>query len=604
MKQNYIFFYKLFFLFILFSNFSTQAQVGIGNTSPSTSALLDIHNDTGDKGVLLPRVDIADLNTQAPVTGTMTDGILVYNTNTTTGTGFYFWKISSNQWVKLSTSVSDNIYTANGSLTSDRTISTSGKFLQIESNLGKNAFNLKRLNNNNNLGLSYRNEDDTYGASIFMGSGTRSELVFATGTADADVNNLTPTLTLNDNNTLVFNDYGANRHAANPTYILGVDSNGNVVELAANDAYTNANKDWFEENTTRAPDNITDNIYTNGKVGINKNVPEGTLHIYEAIGTQASPNNGTIVLEHGNAGGESSIVFRSNQNGGSDYGYIKYLDNGSGNGSTTENSLLEIGVQNNQAGSTFQDDVNINASGSLGINNISPHPSASIDMGRTNQGLLINRVSLNSITDATTVIGAEPDGLLVYNTGNRGTYPNNVYEGFYYWDNNRWNPLQDNTPNYGVQYFSYKLASNQTSPDLRTLRDLTVPNKTGYYIDELYGADNSAFMTTLYPTQTGKDGFVVKLVGTYEVKTAGNFIFRIGSDDGARMYIDGSLVFNDWVDSGYAAINSNNINLAKGKHKFEFWFYDNAGSEQFTIEWGTNPDGKTGRMKGTDLTIE
>lgn len=41
------------------------AQVGVGTATPDASAQLDVKS--GDKGILIPRLDIADLNTAAPV---------------------------------------------------------------------------------------------------------------------------------------------------------------------------------------------------------------------------------------------------------------------------------------------------------------------------------------------------------------------------------------------------------------------------------------------------------------------------------------------------------------------------------------------------------
>lgn len=75
----------------------TFSQVGINTNSPAPDAALDI--DGTDKGVLIPRVDIDDLSTIAPVTGGSTESLLVYNTNTTTGKGFYFW--SGLEWVPV-----------------------------------------------------------------------------------------------------------------------------------------------------------------------------------------------------------------------------------------------------------------------------------------------------------------------------------------------------------------------------------------------------------------------------------------------------------------------------------------------------------------------
>jgi len=64
------------------------SQVGIGTTTPDPSSILDV--TATDKGVLIPRVDIADLNTAAPVTAPV-ESLLVYNTAAGTGVGFHYW---------------------------------------------------------------------------------------------------------------------------------------------------------------------------------------------------------------------------------------------------------------------------------------------------------------------------------------------------------------------------------------------------------------------------------------------------------------------------------------------------------------------------------
>lgn len=88
------------FLFLA-TTLSYAQNVGINTTgaAPDAGAGLDI-NFT-DKGVLVPRVNITDLNTIAPVTGSTTTSLLVFNTNTTTGVGYYYW--NGAQWVKFST---------------------------------------------------------------------------------------------------------------------------------------------------------------------------------------------------------------------------------------------------------------------------------------------------------------------------------------------------------------------------------------------------------------------------------------------------------------------------------------------------------------------
>ncbi|WP_405352290.1 hypothetical protein [Nonlabens sp. Asnod3-H03] len=86
----------LFVLLILFCSQSI-GQVGINTDTPAPDAALDIEGT--DKGILIPRLDLSDLSTIAPVTGGATESLLVYNTNTTTGKGFYFW--SGVEWVPV-----------------------------------------------------------------------------------------------------------------------------------------------------------------------------------------------------------------------------------------------------------------------------------------------------------------------------------------------------------------------------------------------------------------------------------------------------------------------------------------------------------------------
>jgi hypothetical protein len=90
----------LIFLFISlasFFSFDAIGQVGINTTSPLGGSMLDV--TSSDKGILIPRVDIANLNNIAPITGGATESLLVYNTNTTTGKGFHYW--NGSLWIPL-----------------------------------------------------------------------------------------------------------------------------------------------------------------------------------------------------------------------------------------------------------------------------------------------------------------------------------------------------------------------------------------------------------------------------------------------------------------------------------------------------------------------
>jgi hypothetical protein len=83
-------------IFILCTSVSI-AQVGINTANPSAGSIFDIVSS--DKGMLIPRLDIVDLSTIDPVTDGSTEGLFVYNTNTSTGKGFYYWDGSS--WISI-----------------------------------------------------------------------------------------------------------------------------------------------------------------------------------------------------------------------------------------------------------------------------------------------------------------------------------------------------------------------------------------------------------------------------------------------------------------------------------------------------------------------
>ncbi len=111
------------------------SQAGIGTTTPNPSSILDV--TATDKGVLVPRVAIANLNTAAPVTAPI-ESLLVYNTTIATGVGFHYW--DGAKWTPLAgaagldtdwTIVGNDMYNANTGFVGVGTI-TPSVLLHIE----------------------------------------------------------------------------------------------------------------------------------------------------------------------------------------------------------------------------------------------------------------------------------------------------------------------------------------------------------------------------------------------------------------------------------------------------------------------------------------
>ena len=119
--------------------------------------------------------------------------------------------------------------------------------------------------------------------------------------------------------------------------------------------------------TFSGTNNVT--LESTGELGIGEPTPEAPLHITESIGTPASANSGTILLEHGNDGGASSLVFKSSTDEGSDFGYIQYDDNRAGGSPQT--SLLSIGAENDNDPAS-RDDIALVPSGNVGIGTTDP----------------------------------------------------------------------------------------------------------------------------------------------------------------------------------------------------------------------------------------
>ncbi|SFC53274.1 hypothetical protein SAMN04487891_1131, partial [Flagellimonas taeanensis] len=86
-------------VFFLFS-YMSYAQVGVGTQSPNESAQLDVV--AGDRGVLLPRVQLTGRNDLTTISSGNVESLLVFNTAITSDLtpGYYYWH--NNIWNRIS----------------------------------------------------------------------------------------------------------------------------------------------------------------------------------------------------------------------------------------------------------------------------------------------------------------------------------------------------------------------------------------------------------------------------------------------------------------------------------------------------------------------
>src|SRR5690554_3128286 len=81
------------------------------------------------------------------------------------------------------------------------------------------------------------------------------------------------------------------------------------------------------------------------------------------------------------------------------------------------------------------------ANAQVGIGTPAPANSSQLDIVANNKGVLIPRVSLTSTAVFAPISGTEVESLLVYNTATTG----DVTPGFYYWFNNKWERIVNQT---------------------------------------------------------------------------------------------------------------------------------------------------------------
>ena len=159
---------------------------------------------------------------------------------------------------------------------------------------------------------------------------------------------------------------------------------------------------------------------------------------------------------------------------------------------------------------------------------------------------------------------------------------NNEDDQVYYFNGTNWLPFYG--ADIGMQYYTWDI-SNTSSPNINNPRNRGVSTSQG----SVQTALDNTLRGLIAPDN---EGYVILIKGVLKVNNTGNFTFTSESDDGSRIYIDNIMVLNSWFDQG-STTRSASVDLAKGEHKIEFWYYENSGADFMEFTWGANPDGYT-----------
>ena len=97
------------------------------------------------------------------------------------------------------------------------------------------------------------------------------------------------------------------------------------------------------------------------------------------------------------------------------------------------------------------------------------------------------------------------------------------------------------------------------------------------------------------PTGPGFNGtdISVRWTGKVTAPTAGSYNFRAGADDGVRLWVDGTLVIDRWIDQGTTYYDSGPINGVAAGHQFDIKleYYQGGGGAAVQLLWQRPGDG-------------
>lgn len=84
----------------------------------------------------------------------------------------------------------------------------------------------------------------------------------------------------------------------------------------------------------------------------------------------------------------------------------------------------------------------------------------------------------------------------------------------------------------------------------------------------------------------GADDFTVRWTGLIRVPTSGSYVFRTRSDDGVRLYVNGSNAVDNWSDHSASYDVSSAMSLIAGSYvPVTLEYYERGGSAVIQLEW-------------------
>jgi hypothetical protein len=308
----------------MFSVAGVNAQnVGVNATgaAPDAGAMLDISST--NKGLLIPRVDIVDLTTIAPITGSTTTSMLVYNTRVATGVGYHYW--DGADWIPLTKKGDDWSILGNAGTVAGT------NFLGTTDNVSL-AFKT-----NNTEWVRFLNTGEAYFAHeiLLRDGGTTGGDILARIYDSADDG----IIDIYENNT------------------MNIRLHGNGVSIF-NDQQINTN-DFLVKTTSQNDMFFID--AGNNRIGINNAAPSNQIHYVHdgaaAFSTlwEENTNNGALMaIAHNPAGNANRVVVASTNYNGSAFQASALVGISLNNTTTGSGGNGVLGAANNESGNAVE----------------------------------------------------------------------------------------------------------------------------------------------------------------------------------------------------------------------------------------------------------
>ncbi len=297
----------------IFSLCSFAQGVGITDTgaaTPNSNAVLDVSSDT--RGTLLPRLTTVARNTLGTALTNAEDGMLVYDKDVTI---FYYWDGPNLQWMQVGTGSGDLwgsqvVQTAGTNITGDGTASAPLTVTEVDGSITNELQTISETGNVvtlSNNGGSFTDDDTQLSEAqvdnFVSNNGYLTSFTEVDGSVTNELQNIA----------------GSSFNGSTGNLAIGI-QNGTGQTINLNGL---KDHDWYETGGTIQPNNINDDIYTQGRVGIGTTNPTRALTNIDgnsSFANVASGNTGQNVKSfswHTNLQGFSAAIINTSTANGS-----------------------------------------------------------------------------------------------------------------------------------------------------------------------------------------------------------------------------------------------------------------------------------------------